>query len=84
MDTISLDLWVDKKEIMFIHSVFESYEGVAFFRTLDPSIGHVLLMVSPSFIAEADSILRDLSSSLKIIPLNKIMAAEQGFSFFKL
>ena len=82
VETVFLDLLVDKKDIIFINSIVESYDGIAFFRTIDPSIGHVLLMVPPAFIGDVDSLLRDLRRSLNIRPMHEEQARQDGFSFF--
>jgi len=82
METIFLDILLDKKNIIFVNAIIESYEGIAFFRTVDPSIGHVLLMVPTAFVGDVDLLLRDLSSSLSIRPMYEEQALQDGFSFF--
>jgi len=82
METIFLDILIDKKNIIFVNAIIESYEGIAFFRTVDPSIGHVLLMVPAAFVGDVNSLLRDLNRSLSIRPLHEEQALQDGFSFF--
>ena len=61
MDTISLFLQIPPREIAYLNFVFESYEGVAAVRTVDPRKGIVELMVSPHYQEEVKEILKDLA-----------------------
>jgi hypothetical protein len=66
MDTISLFLQIPPREIAYLNFVFESYEGVAAVRTVDPRKGIVELMVSPSYQEEIRKILKSLAVEFPI------------------
>jgi hypothetical protein len=66
MDTISLLIQIPPHEIAYLNFVFESYEGVAAVRTVDPRKGIVELMVSPSYQEEIKEILEDLAEEFPI------------------
>ncbi len=79
MNTCDLDLLIEKKDIMFFSAIVESYEGVAFFRTVDPSIGHVRLMVPSFFVSEVNALLEDLARSVKMRFFDSEQAAKNNF-----
>jgi hypothetical protein len=66
MDTISLFLQIPPREIAYLNFVFESYEGVAAVRTVDPREGIVELMVSPHYQEETREILMSLAEEFPI------------------
>jgi hypothetical protein len=66
MDTISLLIQIPPHEIAYLNFVFESYEGVAAVRTIDPQKGIVELMVAPHYQEEIEEILKDLSEEFPI------------------
>jgi hypothetical protein len=66
MDTIALLIQIPPYEIAYLNFVFESYEGVAAVRTVDPREGIVELMVSPHYQDETREILKDLAEEFPI------------------
>ena len=66
MDTISLLIQIPPREIAYLNFVFESYEGVAAVRTIDPHRGIVELMVSPHYQEETREILKSLTEEFPI------------------
>ena len=70
MDTIFLLIQIPPHEIAYLNFVFESYEGVAAVRTIDPRKGIVELMASPHYQEEIREILKDLAEAFPIQELN--------------
>lgn len=66
MDTISLFIQIPPHEIAYLNFVFESYEGVAAVRTVDPREGIVELMVPPAYQEEIQEILKDLAEEFPV------------------
>jgi len=66
MDTISLFIQIPPREIAYLNFVFESYEGVAAVRTVDPREGIVELMVPPAYQEEIQEILKDLAKEFPV------------------
>jgi len=66
LDTISLLVQIPPREIAYLNFIFESYEGVAAVRTVDPRKGIVELMVSPHYQEEIKEILNDLAEEFPI------------------
>ena len=66
MDTISLLIQIPPHEIAYLNFVFESYEGVAAVRTVDPQNGIVELMVPPHYQEETKEILKSLAEEFPI------------------
>jgi hypothetical protein len=70
MDTISLLIQIPPREIAYLNFVFESYEGVATVRTVDPRKGIVELMVPPHYQEEIKEILKDLAEEFPVHDLD--------------
>jgi hypothetical protein len=66
MDTIALLIQIPPREIAYLNFVFESYEGVAAVKTIDPRKGIVELMVSPYYQEETREILKSLAEEFPI------------------
>jgi len=66
LDTISLLIQIPPREIAYLNFVFESYEGVAAVRTVDPHDGIVELMVSPHYQEETKEILKSLAEEFPV------------------
>jgi hypothetical protein len=71
LDTISLFIQIPPREIAYLNFVFESYEGVAAVRTVDPHEGIVELMVAPHYLEEAKEILKSLAEEFPIRELSE-------------
>jgi hypothetical protein len=59
-DVVEMRVRVPPAEIAYVKFVFESYEGIAVVRTLDPKVGDIVLLVAPDFAADARQILASL------------------------
>jgi len=60
---------VNRRDIVYINHIIESYDGVMLMTTLDPAEARVEFNISPFLYGEALTILRELSkeTSLEII-----------------
>ncbi len=61
MKTTKLLFKVERREINFIQSIIESYDGMAFVSTVDPSEGILELRISPG----CETLILDLLESLR-------------------
>ena len=68
-DSVQWRLEVDKKDIAYIVSLFDSYENFAIVRTLDQSKGLIQLMISPDYLEETQNLLDSLAQE---IPLRRV------------
>lgn len=66
MEVIRIKVQIPKKEIIYIDSLFESYENLAVVRTIDPEEGIIELLVSPSFISETKELLESLKQEIDL------------------
>ena len=62
MDTVNLKALVDTKNIVFLHWIIESYDGIAIMRTLDSKQGLVEFQVSPDY----TNLFKEIVNSLDI------------------
>ena len=69
MDTRSIYLRLQRKDIAYFKFLIESYEGMAVVRTQDPHEATVELMVAPGWEKEVDEVLEDLRKEIPIEPL---------------
>ncbi|HUU50834.1 MAG TPA: DUF4911 domain-containing protein [Nitrospinota bacterium] len=76
--TIKIIARVKKKDIMYINSIIEAYEGMMVMRTIDPKEATVEFDVSPYFYSGAVKILSEISKEtfLEIIHKDKIESYE--------
>ena len=58
-DSVQWILEVNTKDIAYIVGLFEAYDDFAIVRTIDPSRGHIELMVSPDYVDEVKAQLVD-------------------------
>ncbi len=63
MDTIQRYYRVDRREIFFIQSIFEGYDGLAMMSTIDPTRGLIRLSMSPGTETDVSDILQNLKTS---------------------
>ena len=59
-DILPLFLHVPRKEIAYVKFLFESYEGIAVVRTLDPDRALLVVLVAPDFEATARAVVAEL------------------------
>ena len=65
-DSVQWRLEVDKKDIAYIVSIFDSYENFAVVRTLDQSKGLIELMISPDYLEETGQLLDQLKTEIPL------------------
>ena len=63
MDTIKRYYRVDRREIFFIQSIIEGYDGLATMSTVDPNRGVIRLSIPPETETDVLDILQDLKTS---------------------
>ncbi|MBC8247395.1 MAG: DUF4911 domain-containing protein [Deltaproteobacteria bacterium] len=63
VDTIKRYFRVDRREIFFIQSIFEGYDGLAMMSTIDPTRGVIRLSMYPGTETDVSDILQDLKAS---------------------
>lgn len=63
MDTIQQYYRVDRRDIFFIQSIFEGYDGLVTMSTIDPIRGVIILSMSPDTETDVLDILQDLKAS---------------------
>lgn len=65
-DSVQWILEVNKSDIAYIVGVFDAYDDFAVVRTLDPSRGHIELMMSPDYIDEVAQLVDRLSGEISL------------------
>ena len=63
VDTIKRYYRVDRREIFFIQSIFEGYDGLVTISTVDPNRGVIRLSIPPGTETDVSDILQDLKTS---------------------
>jgi len=66
LETIKQVYRVDRKEISFLRFIFESYDGIAVIKTIDPQNGVICLYIAPGCEHDAEMILKDLKTEIMI------------------
>jgi hypothetical protein len=59
--TIRIMLNVDKKDIIYLNSIIDSYDGIAIMRTIDKKLGNVVIFTTENF----ENLVIHLLNSLK-------------------
>lgn len=59
-DVVPILLRLRRREIAYVKFVFESYEGVATVRTLDPREARIVVLAAPDFVADARAVVAAL------------------------
>jgi len=65
-DSVQWILEVNKSDIAYIVGIFDAYDDFAVVRTLDPSRGHIELMMSPDYIDEVAQLVDRLSEEISL------------------
>jgi hypothetical protein len=65
-DSVQWILEVDKRDIAYIVSIFDAYDDFAVVRTLDPSRGHIELMMSPDYVGEVKKLVERLAEEISL------------------
>jgi hypothetical protein len=73
METIKRVFLVDRKEIAYLRMTFESYDGMAVVRTLDPRKALIELMIAPGCLDQVEQLVEDLvkREGMKLVPQNE-------------
>ena len=61
-DVVPIWLRLPRREIAYVKFVFESYEGVAVCRTIDPEAAVVMVLAAPDFLGQAQTIIDALAA----------------------
>ena len=59
--TVRIMLNVDKKDIIYLNSIIDSYDGIAIMRTIDKNLGNVVVFTTENF----ENLVIQLLNSLK-------------------
>jgi Domain of unknown function (DUF4911) len=65
-DSVQWILEVNKSDIAYIVGLFDAYDEFAVVRTLDPSRGHIELMLSPDYLDDVAQLLERLSEEISL------------------
>ncbi len=70
METIRRVFWVDRAEIAYLRMTFESYDGMAVVRTLDPQKALIEILIAPGCQDLIEELVNDLvkKEGIKLIP----------------
>lgn len=66
-DTIQIKALVDSKNIVFLHGIIESYDGIAIMRTLDSKQGLVEFYISPDLTEIFKSLINSLDFNVEML-----------------
>lgn len=72
MDTHSIFLRLNRKEIAYFKFIIESHEGIAVVRTKDPKEAIVELMIAPGWEREVQEVIENLRKEISIEKVNLI------------
>lgn len=61
-DVVPIWLRLPRREIAYVKFVFESYEGVAVCRTIDPNTAIIMVLTVPDFREQAEVIIDALAA----------------------
>ena len=65
-DSLQWILEVNKSDIAYIVGIFDAYDDFAVVRTLDPSRGHIELMMSPDYVDEVAKLVDRLAGEVPL------------------
>ena len=65
-DSVQWILEVNKSDIAYIVGLFDAYDEFAVVRTLDPSRGHIELMMSPDYTGEVKKLVEHLADEIPL------------------
>ncbi len=71
METLKKFYRVDRKEIAFLKFIFEAYDGIAIFSTIDSSAGIVVFKISQGCEKDVEMILQDLKKDILIEAISR-------------
>ena len=64
MDTLTYRAIIDQRQIGFLQSILDSYEGIAVVRSVDAPAGIVELWIPPAFEELVNAIMTDVASEI--------------------
>ena len=64
MDTVAIYFRIQPQQIVLLKSLLEGHEGFLVFRTVNPQDGIIQLLVSPDYVDEVNSVLREVSTTI--------------------
>lgn len=64
MDTLTYRAIIDQRQIGFLQSILDSYEGVAVVRSVDAPAGIVELWIPPAFEELVNAIMTDVAAEI--------------------
>jgi len=65
-DSLQWILEVNKSDIAYIVGIFDAYDDFAVVRTLDPSRGHIELMMSPDYVDDVAKLVDRLAGEVPL------------------
>jgi hypothetical protein len=65
-DSVQWILEVNKSDIAYIVGIFDAYDDFAVVRTIDPSRGHIELMMSPDYVDEVAQLVDRLAGEISL------------------
>jgi hypothetical protein len=70
METIKKVFLVDRSEIVYLRMTFESYDGMAVVKTLDPRKALIEVLIAPGCLDVVEQLVQDLvkREGVKLIP----------------
>ena len=57
---------MDRREIHFLRSILEAYDGIVTMTTVDPGLGLVCLSISPGCENDVEMVLKDIEQDVMI------------------
>jgi len=70
VETIKRYYKINRKEICFVKSIIEAYDGMAVLRTVDPKEGIIEISIIPGCEEDIRNILNDLRNYISIDMIN--------------
>lgn len=70
MNTIQKYFRVNPKDMAYVKSIVESYEGLAVLRTVDSEEGIMEWMIPPDLVEEAEKLIDSLREEILIVPVS--------------
>ena len=60
----------DRREISFLRFIFEAYDGLAVFETLDPEAGYICFHIAPGCEDDVKMLLENLKKDIMLEPVH--------------
>jgi len=69
-DTVARKFRINRKDIWYLHFIFEAYDGVGTVSTVDARNGVIEIHIPSSRDEEASQLIRELSREISLMPLS--------------